>query len=105
MLPAVLHSLTRTYCLTSEKNSITVTVLEYSLLLNFLHFHVVAKIKIMGPIIIKVNAAIVYHCATHLCGSYPLLIIASVCFIGWNAMPVINVSILHVCIQCEQLLP
>ena len=103
MLPAVLHSLTRIYCLTSEKKSITVTLLEYSLLLNILHFCVVVKIKIMIPIIIRINAAIVYHCTTHLCCSFPLPIIAYVLLAGMQC-PLSMLSIWHVYIQCEQLL-
>ena len=90
MFPAVLDNLTGMYYLMSEKNSITVTVLEYNLVLNNLPFRVVTKIEIMRPIIIKVSADIVYHCMIHLCCSFPLPKIASVCFIGWKAMPVIN---------------
>ena len=45
MLPAVLHNLTGMYCLMSEKNSMTVTVLEYNLPLNILHSCVVTKLK------------------------------------------------------------
>ena len=95
MLPAVLHNLTRMYFLMSEKNNITVTVLEYNLPLNILHFHVVTKIKIMRPIIITVNAAIVCHCATHFCCSFPLPNIDYVYFLGWKVMPVINAFNLH----------
>ena len=67
MLPAVLNNFTGTYCLMSEKNSITVTVLEYNPPLNILYFCVDTKIKIMKPIIIEVSATILYHCMTHLC--------------------------------------
>ena len=62
MLPAVLHNSTGTYCLISEKNSITVTVLENNFPLNILYFLVV-RMKIIRPMIIDANAAIVYHYA------------------------------------------
>ena len=78
MLPVVLHNLTGTYCLMSEKNSNTVTVLEKSFPLNILHFLIVARMKIIRPIIIDANAAIVYHCTVHLHCSFPLPNIASV---------------------------
>ena len=82
MLLVVLHNLTGTYCLTSEKNSNTVTVLENSFPLNILHFLVVARMKIIRPITIDVNAAIVYHHAVHLQCLFSLPNVASVCFIG-----------------------
>ena len=82
MLPAVLHNLTRTYCLMSEKNSITLTVLENDFPPNILHFLVVTKMKIIKPIMIDANAAIVYHCALQLQFSFTLPNIASVSLIG-----------------------
>ena len=82
MLPAVLHNLTGTYCLTSEKNSITVTVLENNLPLNIQHFLAVIRMKVIRPIIIDANAAILYHCAVHLQFSFSLPNKASVCPIG-----------------------
>ena len=82
MLPAVLHSVTGTYCLMSEKNSITVTVLENNFPLNMLHFLVVTKMKSIRPIIIDANAAVVYHCILQLQCSFTLPNIASVYFIG-----------------------
>ena len=90
MLPAVLHNLTGTYCLMSEKNSITVTVLENNFPLNILHFLVVIRMNITRPIIIDTNAAIVYHCTVHLQCSFSLLLLnmASVCFSGRKAIPV-----------------
>ena len=88
MLPVVLHNLTRTYCLTSEKNSNTLTVLENSFPLNILHFLVVTRMKIIRPIIIDANAAIVHHCTVHLQCSFSLPNIASVSPIGWKSMPV-----------------
>ena len=80
----VLHNLTGTYCLISEKNSITVTVLENNFPLNVLHFLVVTRMNIIRPMIIDANAAIVYHCAVHLQYSPSLLLpsITSVCLIG-----------------------
>ena len=82
MLSAVLHNLTRTYCLTSEKNSITVTVLENSFPQNIWHFLVVTKMKIIRPIIIDANAAIVYHCVSKLQFSFSSPNIATVSLIG-----------------------
>ena len=84
MLPVVLHNLTGTYCLTSEKNSNTETVLENNFPLNILHSLVVAIMKIIRPIIIDANAAIVYHCTAHLQCSFSFLLpnILSVCLIG-----------------------
>ena len=38
--------------------------------------------------IIKVNGAIVYHCAVQFCNMFPLSRKASVCFMGWMAIPV-----------------
>ena len=38
--------------------------------------------------IIKVNAAIVYHCAVQFSSIFSLSSQASVCFIGWKAIPV-----------------
>ena len=72
MLPVVLHDFPGTNCLTSEKNSITITVLEYNLPLNILHFLVVIRMKIIRPIIIDANVVIVYHCAVHLQCSFSL---------------------------------
>ena len=79
-----LHNLTGTYCLISEKNSITVTVLDNSFPLNILHFLVVIRMKILRPIIIDANAAIVYHYTVHLQCSFSLFLpnIASVCPTG-----------------------
>ena len=80
MLPADLLSLIGTYCLVSEKNSITVTVLENNFPLNILYFLVVIRMKIIRPIIIDANATIVYLCAAHLqCSLSSLLKITSVC--------------------------
>ena len=72
----------------SEKNNITVTVLEYNFLLNVVHLCVVVKIYIMRPMTIKVSAAIVYYCAVQFCIIFSLSIKASVCFIGWKEIPV-----------------
>ena len=78
----VLHNLTEAYWLTSEKNSITVTVLENNFPLNILHLLVVTKMKSIRPIIIDANAAIVYHCASQMF----IFIVAtkySICFSHW----------------------
>ena len=69
-------------------NNITFTVLEYNFLLNVVHLCVVVKIYIMRPMTIKVNAAIVYHCAVQFCIMFSLSISASVYFIGWNVITV-----------------
>ena len=82
MLPVVLHNLTGIYCLTSEKNSITVTVLENSFPLNILHFLVVTRMKIIRPIIIDANAAIVNNHTAYLQSSFSLPTIASLSLIG-----------------------
>ena len=88
--PRLLHSLMGTYWLTSEKNSITFTVLENNWPLNILHFLVVAKMKSLRLIIINANAAIVYQCALQLQFSFSLRLpnMASVPLIAWKAMPV-----------------
>ena len=46
--------------------------------------------KNIRPMIINVNAPIMYHCALHLQSSLLLILtnITSVPFIGWKAMPV-----------------
>ena len=90
MLPAFLYNLTGKYCLMSEKNSITVTVLENNFPQNILHFLVVIRMNIIRPIIIDANAAIVYHCAVHFKYSLLQLLpnIASDIVTGWKAMPI-----------------
>ena len=50
------------------------------------------------PMIIKGKAAIVYHCAVHFCSMFSLSSKASVCFMGWKAIPVtkaFNFACLH----------
>ena len=78
MLPVVLHNLTGTYCLMPE------CVLENNFPLNILYFLVVIRIKIIRPITIDANEAILYHFAAYLQYSFSLLLpnIDSVCPAG-----------------------